>query len=54
MTRAWRKRGRVARPAVSADFHHALMQEVLRTELVRVKVILITLTLLLAALTVAC
>jgi adenylate cyclase len=42
----------VARPAVSADFHHALMQEVLRTELVRVKVILITLTVLLAILTV--
>jgi adenylate cyclase len=41
----------VTRPAVSADYHHALMQEVLRTELVRVKVILITLTLLLAALT---
>ena len=33
-------------PAVSADFHHALMQEVLRAELIRVKVILITLTVL--------
>ncbi len=51
MTRQWRKRGRVARPAVSADFHHALMQEVLRAELVRVRVILMTLTALLAALT---
>src|ERR1700741_317813 len=51
MTRPWWKRGRVARPAVSADFHHALMQEVLRTELVRVKVILMTLTVLFAILT---
>jgi adenylate cyclase len=53
MTNHWWKRTNAARPAVSADFHHALMQEVLRTELVRVKVILITLTLLLAALTAA-
>lgn len=33
-------------PAVSADFRHAFTQEVLRTELIRVKVILITLTVL--------
>ncbi len=53
MTNHWWKRTHAARPVVSADFHHALTQEVLRTELVRVKVILITLTLLLAALTAA-
>jgi adenylate cyclase len=51
MTGHWWKRGAEARPEVSADYHHALMQEVLRAELVRVKVILITLTTLLAALT---
>jgi len=37
-------------PAVSAGFHHALTQEVLRTELIRVKAILITLTVLWASL----
>src|SRR3979490_2182747 len=37
-------------PAVSADFAHALTREILSTELLRVKVILGTLTLLLAAL----
>jgi adenylate cyclase len=47
----WRKQRDVARATVSADFHHALMQEVLRAELVRVRAILITLTLLLAVLT---
>jgi adenylate cyclase len=41
------------RPAVSADFAHALTREILSTELLRVKVILVTLTLLLAALMVA-
>src|SRR6202047_3012786 len=40
-------------PAVSADFAHALTREILSTELLRVKVILVTLTLLLAALMVA-
>jgi adenylate cyclase len=38
------------RPAVSADFAHALTREILSTELLRVRVILITITVLLAAL----
>jgi adenylate cyclase len=41
------------RPAVSADFEHALTREVLRTELLRIKAILVTLSLLLATLTAA-
>jgi adenylate cyclase len=36
------------RPAVSADFEHALTQEVLRTELIRIKALIVT-TLVLAA-----
>jgi adenylate cyclase len=36
---------------VSADFRHALMQEVLRAELLRIKAILVTLAVLLTALT---
>jgi adenylate cyclase len=39
------------RPAVSADFEHALTREILRTERLRVKVMLVTLSLLLAILT---
>jgi adenylate cyclase len=42
----WRGR-KGGRPAVSAEFDHALMQEVLRTELIRVKALIAT-TLLLA------
>jgi adenylate cyclase len=41
------------RPAVSADFEHALTREVLRTELLRIKAILVTLSLLLATLAAA-
>jgi adenylate cyclase len=44
----WRGRAEGQRLAVSADFEHALMQEVLRTELVRVKTLVAT-TLLLTA-----
>ena len=40
------------RPAVSADFEHALTREILTTELLRVRAILATITMLLAALTV--
>jgi adenylate cyclase len=38
------------RPAVSADFEHALMQETLRTELIRVKALIATALLLLVVL----
>jgi adenylate cyclase len=41
------------RPAVSADFARALTHEVLRTELIRIKAILVTLSVLLATLTAA-
>ena len=44
---------REQRPAVSADFERALTQEVLRTELIRIKAILVTLSVLLATLTAA-
>jgi hypothetical protein len=44
----WRGSGDEQRPAVSAEFEHALTQEVLRTELVRVKALVAT-TLLLTA-----
>ena len=44
---------REQRPAVSADFERALTQEVLRTELIRIKAILVTLSVLLAILTAA-
>ena len=47
----WRGRAEGQRLAVSADFEHALTQEVLRTELLRIKAILVTLSLLLATLT---
>jgi adenylate cyclase len=38
----WRGNKGEQRPAVSADFDHALMQEVLRTELIRIKALIIT------------
>jgi adenylate cyclase len=47
----WGNRKGMHGAPVSADFRHALMQEVLRTELIRIKVILVTLTVLLMALT---
>src|SRR5689334_5407572 len=40
----WRKRE--GSPAVSADFEHALMQETLRTELIRVRALIATAALL--------
>lgn len=46
--RWWDMRG-VTRPAVSAEFEHMLMREVLRTEQVRVKALIATVTLLAAA-----
>src|SRR6266851_4985220 len=48
----WGSRGE-RRPAVPADFAHALTREILLTERLRVKVILVTLSLLLAILTAA-
>ena len=47
----WRGNKGERRPAVSADFERALTREILLTELLRVKVILVTLSLLLAILT---
>src|SRR6266852_6004486 len=44
----WRGKADGQRSAVSADFEHALTQEVLRTELIRIKALVAT-TLLLAA-----
>jgi adenylate cyclase len=38
----WRKKSNEQRPAVSAEFDHALMREVMQTELVRVKALIIT------------
>ena len=49
----WRGNKGEPRPAMSADFDRALTREILLTELLRVKVILVTLSLLLAILTVA-
>src|SRR6266567_2486590 len=49
----WRGNKGEPRPAMSADFERALTREILLTELLRVKVILFTLSLLLAILTVA-
>jgi adenylate cyclase len=48
----WRVNKVEQRPAVSADFAQALTREILLTELLRIKVILVTLSLLLAVLTV--
>ena len=53
MPRLWGDRKARQEPAVSADFAHALTREILSTELLRVKAILVTLTVLLAALVVA-
>src|SRR5580700_4783729 len=38
----WGKKSNEQRPAVSAEFDHALMREVMQTELVRVKALIIT------------
>jgi adenylate cyclase len=46
----WRNHNGEQRSAVSADFEHALGREVLRTELIRVKALIATALLLLAAL----
>ena len=46
----WRGRDGKHRSAVSADFEHALTREILSTERLRVKAILVTLSLLLASL----
>ena len=48
----WRGNKGELKSAVSADFEQALTREILLTELLRVKVILVTLSLLLAILTV--
>ncbi len=40
MTGFWRGKGGKQRPAVSADFEHALTQEVLRSESIRVKALI--------------
>ena len=50
MQRFWRGKGGEQWPAVSADFEHALTQEVLRTELIRVKALIATTSLLAAIL----
>ena len=42
----WWKRAGGERPAVSADFEHALMREVMRTELMRIKALIATVALL--------
>ena len=52
MAGLWGNRKGAQGAAVSDDFRHALMQEVLRTELIRIKAILVTLGVLLVALTV--
>ena len=40
MPKPWWKRAGGEREAVSADFSHALMQQVLRTELIRIKALI--------------
>ena len=42
MSTPWWKRAGEKRPSVSADFSHALMQQVLRTELIRIKALIAT------------
>ena len=42
----WRSNAGEQRPAVSAEFEHALAQEVLRTELVRIRALIATTSLL--------
>jgi adenylate cyclase len=51
MAGLWGNRKGAQGAVVSDDFRHALMQEVLRTELIRIKAILVTLGVLLVALT---
>jgi adenylate cyclase len=51
MAGLWRGKADGQRAAVSADFEHALTREILLTEQLRIKAILITLSLLLAILT---
>ena len=46
MPGSWWKRAGGESPAVSADFEHALMREVMRTELVRIKALIATVALL--------
>lgn len=48
MAGLWRDKKGPARLAVSADFEHALTQEVMRTELVRIKALVATVVLLVA------
>ena len=36
----WGKKNNEQEPAVSADFQHALTQEVMRTELIRIKALI--------------
>src|SRR6266852_5438900 len=50
MRRLWRGNRGGQRSAVSADFEHVLTQEVLRTELVRIKALIVTTSLLAAIL----
>ena len=38
----WGKKKKTKTPAVSADFQHALMQEVMTTELLRIKALIAT------------
>jgi adenylate cyclase len=52
MTALWWGNKGEQRPTVSADFHRALTREILSTERLRVKAILVTISLLLAILTV--
>lgn len=49
----WGSNKDALRPAMSADFEHALTREILSTELLRVKAILVTITVLLAAMVAA-
>ncbi|WP_079543624.1 adenylate/guanylate cyclase domain-containing protein [Bradyrhizobium lablabi] len=42
MAAFWGKKASTRRPAVSAEFDHALMREVMQTELIRVKALIIT------------
>ena len=46
MAEFWRGIKGERRPAVPADFQHALMQEVLRSELIRIKALIATAALL--------
>ncbi|HEX9469757.1 MAG TPA: adenylate/guanylate cyclase domain-containing protein, partial [Bradyrhizobium sp.] len=46
----WWSSGSAERPAMSAEFDHVLMREVMRTELVRIKALIATTVLLLVVL----